>query len=51
MTTTEYLEHLKKYYDGREGQKYPCSNQIVKKIFFVLEYDKVAKDYIESIGG
>lgn len=26
----EYLNHLKDYYNNQKGQKYPCSNQIVK---------------------
>lgn len=51
MTTREYLEHKKKYYNQQEGQRYPCSNQIVTRILFCKQLDDKVFNYIESING
>lgn len=39
----EYLNHLKDYYNNQKGQKYPCSNQIVKCAVITRNREKAIK--------
>lgn len=51
MTTREYLEYYKKFYEKQKGQEYPCSNQTVRKILYCLKEDEKVLNYIKSLGG
>lgn len=36
--------------NNQEGQKYPCSNQSVRKIVYVKKFDEKVKEYLEELG-
>lgn len=39
-----------RFVDKQEGQKHPCSNQSVRKIIYVKQFDETVEKYLENIG-
>lgn len=50
MTNREFLELEKEYFDQQVGWPYPVSNQIVRKIMYIYQFDDKIADFIYNSG-